>query len=31
MPFDTLQNRSKQNSLLEKISRLWLSHITEIN
>ena len=31
MPFDTLQNRSKQNSLLEKISRLWLNHITAIN
>jgi NADPH-dependent glutamate synthase beta subunit-like oxidoreductase/NAD(P)H-flavin reductase len=30
MPFEMLQNRSKQNSLLEKISRLWLNYITEM-
>ncbi len=29
MPFEALQNRSKQNSLLEKISRLWLKHVSE--
>lgn len=31
IPFETLQNRSKQNSLLEKISKLWLRYITENN
>jgi len=29
MPFENLQNRSRQNSLLEKISVLWLKYITE--
>ncbi len=29
MPFEDLQNRSRQNSLLEKISRLWLRYVTE--
>lgn len=29
IPFDDLQNRSRQNSLLEKISSLWLNHITK--
>lgn len=30
MPFTNLQNSSKQNSLLEKISKKWLEHISEI-
>lgn len=30
MPFVELQNSSKQNSLLEKIAKKWLEHITEI-
>jgi len=29
MPFSKLQKRSKQNSLLEKISQKWLEYITE--
>lgn len=29
MPFEDLQNRGWQNSLLEKISTLWLQYITE--
>ncbi len=29
MPFEELLNRSKQNSLLEKVARQWLQYITE--
>jgi NAD(P)H-flavin reductase len=29
MPFETLQDRSKQNSLLEKVSHSWLKNVTE--
>lgn len=29
MPFDMLKGRSKQNSLMEKISQLWLRYVTE--
>lgn len=29
MPFEDLKDRGKQNSLLEKISRLWLKYVTE--
>ncbi len=29
IPFGELQNRSKQNSLMEKISRQWLEYVNK--